>query len=342
MLRLILTLIASLLGWILILPLFILVFPLWAFSALTRAVADRLARRDSPWDAIIEYEPEIGWKQKPNLHLRYADKNGDSCSVQTDGEGWPGTHSIEESDVVVFGDSFTFGYGVHAADAYFSQAKSCRIKGVGSPGYNMVQALLWMRRYADRLRGKTVVWFICMENDLAENLKPYMCDSYPAPFLRTRNGTNDWEICADHIEPKTWLERETGISNTILFAYLCTPCAYSDRVYAAARYLIQEARTLCQSQGIHLILFSIPYKMQLEPKGRAQLCEFLRAPEAFDPDYPDKRLSAICAKLGIPFIAGTDHLTAADYKPRDGHWNLVGNRRVAEAIEANLREVPAR
>jgi hypothetical protein len=342
MARLILTLIASILGLILILPLLILVLPLWAFSTLTRAIADRLARRTSPWQSIIEYEPELGWKQKPNLRVRYADKNGDSCRIQTDAEGWPGAESIEQSDVVVFGDSFTFGYGVDFADAYFSQSKNCRIKAIGSPGYNMVQALLWMRRYASRLRGKTVVWFICMENDLAENLKAYTSDSYPTPFLRARNGTTDWEIIADHLQPKTWLERETGISNTILFAYLCTPCPYSERVYAAARYLIQEAKTICQSHGARLVLFSIPYKMQLEPKGRAVLRNLLRAPEELDLEYPDKRLSAICGELEIPFIAGARHLTAADYKPRDGHWNAAGNRKVAEVIERHHRETGAR
>ena len=340
MTRFLATFVASLLGLVLVLPALLIALPLWGFSASVQAIAARQARRSVPWEELIEFEPEIGWKPRPNLRSSYADKNGDRCTAQTDDEGWPGARQIEESDVVVFGDSFAFGYGVDARDAYHSQGRpGCRIKSVGCPGYNMVQSLLWMRRYADRLRGKSLVWFICMENDLAENLKPYNSASHTTPFLHTRKGTDDWEMFAEHVRPKPGHQRESGISNVILFAYLCTPCPYSDRVYTAARYLIQEAKILCQSQAAHLAIFSIPYKKQLTEPGLRELRGHLRTPEAFDPEYPDKRLSWICGELGVPFIAGTAHLTITHYKERDGHWNQQGNRKVAEIIESYYRDV---
>jgi hypothetical protein len=340
--RLFVTCAGSLLGLLLVLPALLIALPLWGFSAPVQAIAARLARRSTPWKGIIEFEPEIGWRQRPNLRTRYADKNGDSCTTRTDSEGWSGAWTVEESEVVVFGDSFAFGFGSDVRDAYYSQARGCRIKSIASPGYNMVQALLWMRRYADRLRGKSVVWFICTENDLAENLKPYTSDSYPTPFLCNRKGTADWEVESGHVRPKVWEQGDTGISNVTLFAYLCTSCAYSDRVYAAARHLIQEAKTLCESQDASLVLLSIPYKKQLEPSGLRQLRGCLRSPEGFDPRYPDKRLAAICNELGVSFVAGAEHLTVADYKPRDGHWNARGNRKVAEIIESHHRETRVR
>jgi hypothetical protein len=334
MLRNLVNLGGFILATVLIVPALLMILPFWGFSALTRAISGRLARRSVSWESIIEFEPEIGWKQKPNARSPLADKNGDRWIVQTDAEGWPEACRIEDSDIVVFGDSFAFGYGVDVRHAYYSQAHACLIKSVGSPGYNMVQALLWMRRYAHRLRGKMVVWFICTENDLAENLKPYTSKDYPTPFLRSANGAGKWEVVADHVRSTRSHEVDGGISNVTLFAYLCTPCAYSDRVYAAARHLIREAQALCQSQGAQLVIFSIPYKKQLSEQGLRELRRHLRSAEAFDPQYPERQLSRICGESDVPFIAGTDHLTIADYKPRDGHWNEHGNRKVAKVIEA--------
>jgi hypothetical protein len=332
-LRIVVTTFAFLAGLVLVVPALLLVLPFWGFSALIRALAARMARRSAPWDAIIEFAPQVGWKQKPNLRSRHADRSGDSWTVLTDSEGWPGSHRIEESDVLVFGDSFAFGYGVDTQDAYFSQSRRCRIKSVGSPGYNMVQGLLWMRRYADRLHGKTIVWFICTENDLAENLKPYTSDAYPTPFLRGPAGEDEWEVIWDHVEPKKGDGVDRGISNVTLFAYLCTPCPYADRAYAAARHLIRKAHSLCQAQAAHLVVLSIPYKKQLSKQGLRELRRHLRTPDAFDPGYLDHRLAMVCGDVGVPFIAGTEHLTLADYKPRDGHWTIRGNRRVGEIIE---------
>jgi hypothetical protein len=337
MIRLVVALLASIPGLVLMVPVVLLILPCWIVSILVRQIERRLAKQARPWDWIIQYEPEIGWKQVPNLNGSYADRNGDRCTVRTDAEGWPGTHGMQESDVLVFGDSFAFGYGVDVSDAYYAQSRTCRIKSVGSPGYNMVQALLWMRRYADRLRGKLVVWFICTENDLVENLKPHTSDFYPTPFLRACDGSADWEIVSSHVRPRKSQDADDGVGNVTLFAHLCTKCPYSERVYAAAHHLIQEARSLCEAQEARLLVLSIPFKMQLHPAGVNSLRGCLRDAGDFDPKYPDKMLSGICAQLGVAFVAGTEELVITDYKERDGHWNCHGNRKVATLIEDHYR-----
>jgi hypothetical protein len=76
----------------------------------------------------------------------------------SDAQGWPGTASIAES--VVFGDSYSFGYGVNVEASFFSECHcQARIKAIGAPAYNMVQEVLLMHQLSSHLSGKLVVWF---------------------------------------------------------------------------------------------------------------------------------------------------------------------------------------
>ncbi len=338
MIRLILAFLAALIGLALILPTFVLLVPIWLFTASVRAIQHVLARRSREWDEIVRFEPDIGWKPRSHLDTRYADQTGDSCTVRTDADGWPGAHTIGESDIIVFGDSFAFGYGVPADLAYYARGRSQRFKAIGAPGYNMVQELMLMRRYSGQLRGKHVVWFVCIENDLAENLKAYTSGEYTNPYLRSAPGTDSWEVVTEHVQMDRWRHGDGGIGNVLLFAHLCTPCPYSERVFSAARYLIGQAQELCQNAGTQLTVYSIPYKKQLSQAGLLELKQRLADAQGFDPGYPDKRLSSICGDLNVSFISGASHLNLKDYKARDGHWNVRGNDKVAQILEEHVQK----
>src|SRR3990172_7833003 len=144
--------------------------PFVVVAILTRSLSRFLERRAVTWQELLEFAPTVGWRPKPNLNTyARADK---VFQLTTDTEGWRGQRSIGESEVIVFGDSFAFGYGVDDK-AFFANIKSkVRIKAIGANGYNMVQALQWMERLSSQLKGKLVVWFIFVGNDLYDNLQP--------------------------------------------------------------------------------------------------------------------------------------------------------------------------
>jgi hypothetical protein len=54
--------------------------------------------------------------------------------ASTDGEGWRGRRTIEESDVVAFGDSFAFGHGVNDRDFFADRMTRLKMKAVGADG----------------------------------------------------------------------------------------------------------------------------------------------------------------------------------------------------------------
>ena len=143
--RTLLALIASLIGLLLAIPIVVVGFPFWAVAWLTNRATRLLEPKVVPWDQLIRFDPTFGWTPKANLNTHcVSDLGGDVFHVTTDSEGWPGGSTIEQSPVMVFGDSFAFGYGVNA-EALFSEVNpKLHIKAIGAPGYNMVQEVMWM------------------------------------------------------------------------------------------------------------------------------------------------------------------------------------------------------
>jgi hypothetical protein len=317
----------------LVAPIVILAFPFWFVSFLTRILARLIQPTAVPWREIIEFDAAIGWKPMANVNSYYLAQGGDICHVLTDSQGWPGKASLSESQVVVFGDSFAFGYGVNTSSSYAEINPRLYIKAIGAPGYNMVQELLLMRELSSHLRGKLVIWFICLENDLYDNLHPNKPNFYKTPFVRSLNGGEDWEIVTSHVTPDQWPVSLVTSPYLRMLAKFCTPGFESQRAFAACSFLIREGDRICRQAEAQLAVITIPNKNQLSQRGLKLLMRQLQDGEGFDPDLPDREINTICRKHGIKFLAGKEYLEAGNYKENDTHWNEQGNRRVAELVE---------
>lgn len=332
MLRTFLALIFASVGLLLIAPLAVLGLPIWAvagLSKLTHRLLIAVKARVTPWEQLIEYAPKFGWKPKANMStLAYADK---PFFVTTDKDGWRGTAKLVDSDIVVFGDSYAFGYGVNDA-AYFADLNpDIKIKSIGVNGYNMVQSLLWMRQLAPHLSEKMVIWFVYHGNDLYENLKPNL-GKYTMPFVRNKAGLDAWEVVTDHVSEDEWGgDRDRDYYSAL--AQICTPTtALSRRAFAASEYLIRKANEICDGAGARLLVMSIPDITQFSDAHMDRLLAVAPDPTYFDPTLPDTRLGAICDQLGITCIRVGDYLRVEDHKEHDAHWNERGHRRIAELI----------
>ena len=306
-----------------------LAFALFALSA--RGLRRLLEPAFVPWSDLIMFDPAIGWRPKPNLNTHYLAAGDDVFRIVTDAEGWPGLQSLERSEMVVVGDSFAFGYGVDTHRSFAQAVSGFPVKAVGAPGYSMVHEVLVMEALGERLRGKLIVWFIFMENDLQDNVLPEM-RMYRAPFLRRTRGTGEWEIVKDHIRSERW--RCSDLDKRRLFAHMCVPGAIADHAFAACDELLQRGAWACRDAGAQLVVLTIPYPPQLTPAGRAQLAAASGRPELCDVELPDRRIAETCRRYGIPMVIGKDHLSAAHYKHREGvHWNERGHRRVAQLLD---------
>jgi hypothetical protein len=340
--RLVLAALASIVGLILILPVVLLSIPLIAVYNLTAALARFIEARCVPWKDLISFDPVIGWKPKANLDVKYLAADGQICHVKTDACGWVGTRAVSNADIVIFGDSFAFGYGVNFEQTFFEKLSHPRIKGIGAPGYNMVQELLLMRELAPQLREKLVIWFICLDNDLYDNLNPNKPNFYKTPFVASVNGNGDWRVVTEHVAPTRNGYAPQQSPYYPMLAKFCTEGFVSDRAFSASGYLIREARDVCRAAGAELVVMTIPNRHQLTDDGVAFLSSYLPGSNAVDPDYPDKRIAKNCEELGVRFIAAKQHLGTEHYKRRDPHWNESGHQRVADLLAQVYRDYLSR
>lgn len=331
MLRFILSAALALPAAILLIPAFIAAGVLYLYASAARGLARLLEPRFVPWASLMAFDASLGWKPRPNLDARYLAERDDVFRVVTDKEGWPGTRSLDDSSVVVIGDSFAFGYGVDVGRSFADLSPAVPIKAVGAPGYSMVHSVMLMEQFAERLAGKLVVWFVCLENDLQDNLMPTM-RTYRTPFVRAGRGTPGWTIVNQHVTAEPW--RWSDGARQRILPTLCTLGPISDRAFDASDYLIGRGATQCRSVGASLVLVTIPDPTQLTDVGRARLAESSGDAASFDADLPDRRLAEICRRHGVPMIAGKGHLTASDYKPIEGlHWNRRGHRQMAGVLK---------
>jgi hypothetical protein len=316
---------------ILLLPVFAVAGAFVVFTNCVRALARLLEPRFVPWAELMMFDARFGWKPRPNIDARYLAERDDVFRVVTDHEGWPGTSSIENSAVVVIGDSFAFGYGVDTGKSFADLNRGVPIKRLGAPGYSMVHGVLMMEQFAELLSGKLVVWFVCLENDLEDNLSPAMW-RYRSPFVRPAHAGDGWEIVNAHVSSKPWQCATFGVKR--IFPHLCVPGPLADRAYGACDYLIGRASAVCEAIGARLVLVTIPDPIQLTDAGRARLAALSGRPESCDADFPDRRIAEICGRYGVPVVAGKDHLSRTDYKRIEAiHWNDRGHQRMAELLK---------
>jgi hypothetical protein len=329
MARVLVAAVASIACLILLLPAFVVAGALFGFVWFVRTIGRGLEPEFIPWADLMAFDRKLGWRPRPGVDAHYLAEHDDVFRVVTDREGWPGTRSLDESAVVVTGDSFAFGYGVDTGRSFADLNPDLAIKGVGAPGYSMVQSVLLMEQLAERLAGKLVVWFVCLENDLEDNMAPAM-RGYRAPFVRqVRRG--GWEIADEHVGPTPWRSAEFGRKR--LLPHLCVPGPLADRASAACDYLIGRASASCGRVGAHLVLVTIPDPKQLTSMGRATLAALSGSPKTWDADLPDRGIAESCRRHGVLHVAGKDHLSRRHYKRLEGlHWNEQGHRRMADVI----------
>lgn len=339
--------VAAVVAVLLTVPVVLVGAPFWILSFLTRSFRTLIRwmqPREVAWTELIDFVPEVGWKNRGNVRVRVRESR--SFKVSTDADGWRGSGSIDECDLVVFGDSFAFGHGADDRDCFQERVRGLRVKAVGVNGYNMVQQLLWMERLRDRFAGKPVMWLPFYGNDLMDNLHPNF-RHYRTPFVRSSPGGEDWEIVTDHVRQEPWPfdpdPKWWGYDSKI--AEVCTSSYQSDRAYSACAFLVERAASACAEVGSPLAVVGVPDVDMLDPRRHARLRARSSKPETFDPGLPDRRMKEICDALGVPFLALSEVLSVDDHLPNDCHWTPRGHRRVGRALggfyEAVLSSYPA-
>ncbi len=320
----------TLLTTLLSVPAALVAAPFWLVAAATRHLPRwlRLEPPLTPWTDAMQYVPVVGWRTRPDLSgFLEADH---PFSFTTDSEGWrDASTGIDDADLLVFGDSFAFGQGVDDEHLYSRQTPEIRTKALGSNGYSMVHAVLWMEQLGERLAGKQVAWLVYLGNDLYDNLRPNY-GRYRVPFVAERE--QRWEIVTAHVSEQQWEFPEAPPGYQDELARLCTPGQESDRALSAATYLLERAQHACRAAGADLTVITVPRRDQLDPRLLPELRARSPEPDRFNVDLLDEGVREACTTLDIPFVALAQHLSHRDYFKVDIHWTRRGNARVSRVL----------
>jgi lysophospholipase L1-like esterase len=312
------------------LPFLVVWLAILAVARLIRAVHGVMEPKAVPWDEIIDFDPELGWRCRSDLKTgARADR---VFRFTTDERGWRRSRPFDDTDVVVFGDSFAFGWGVddrdHFANVKAQSQHAIRMKTVGTIAYNLVQELMLMEQVSEQLREKTVVWLVYVANDITENLSPHV-GPYRSPFLRRIEEDGAWELVTEHLLPEPW-PWPTWPAEIVGYRELCCDTFRSRRAYDATRFLIERAQEVCRSVDARLLIAMVPCLLDY---SNDDLASDSPDPASFDRNRPSNELRAACDDLGVQFLPLADYLERRHYKPADVHWNEAGHRRVAETLE---------
>lgn len=290
---------------------------------------------------IYRKDPELVYALKPgasdrhvslgNFEARYVIDDRGRKKIQPSGDGLPSMH--------VFGDSFTFGYGVDNQDTWLNIVQSqigdqYQIYNYGVAGYSLEQMYLSMRRHAAEIQEGDVVIFAPVSTDLERSLvgKTYVCggvirDQQAEIFPKLRNG--EW----------VWLELEdecnyyfdTLLANSIFpisFGSLYQAwrkAAHHQAMIDNADRIFAEAERLAVLRGasFHLLFLATPDECA-QGAFSFDISDLASPYRSFLPYCPD----SAPASLELRF-------------PHDGHWNERGNRWAAEAFLEVLDQLPA-
>lgn len=151
----------------------------------TRIVAERIH---------TEYDPLLGWINRPNLLIRDMYGPGkhfrtNSQRFRNDGD-FPVTVPPGSRRWICAGDSFTLGYGVGDDETWCARlaenTPGLKTVNMGQGGYGIDQAYLWVTRDGNRLDYDLLI-FAFITADFTRALSPRFRD-YPKPLLSVREG----------------------------------------------------------------------------------------------------------------------------------------------------------
>ena len=123
--------------------------------------------------AFCEYDPELGWRNRPHASGRFA-----HTSVVHDAEGRrdvevPSAPLENRRRVIVLGDSFTWGYLVNAEDSYTDlinqRLQDVDVVNLGCSGYGTDQEYLLLKREFARRKPDLAVIAVHVASDIYNN-----------------------------------------------------------------------------------------------------------------------------------------------------------------------------
>lgn len=328
---------------------------------------------------IVRFDPALSpaKRLRQNLNADYLGAFREfKFRVVTDENGFRKTEPQElngrlKPEIVVLGDSQTFGVGVNDGQtfaSFLSKKAGLPVLNTGCSGYNNYEELELARSIVSYLKPKTFVLAFFAGNDPYENYK----QANPAKPAQTSGRKRSGRFSGGKV--KDWLSKNSAIYNLLLrlrrfeainklfyrmrlvndvppaeldiFKKPVTPRALE--FWKATDPAILQMNELCRSQGVALVVLFIPDRYQVEPAYWAQwLKKYHLDASKFDLDLPNHHMQELCLTNGIRYSDATPALRSYETKEGSMYWRIDnhlaprGHEVIAQVLATELSQTQA-
>jgi lysophospholipase L1-like esterase len=275
----------------------------------------------------VEHDEVLGWRYRPGAALRHATDEFD-VEIAIDEHGFRRQTSLpaRAPDVLVFGDSFAFGWGVEASETWANRLESelgLAVWNLAVSGFSVDQELLLWRERARFLPrdvpcAPKVVLVLTCGNDLPEAIGDRSYGKAKPRFVLA----GDELVLTNVPVPEPWLERHSQAWRSLAKRW------YAREEIEPTHAIVENGRDLlatilatfdreCASIGAKLVVITTE----------------------------DRWLGARLDARGVTHFDLESELAAAASRgervafPKDGHWTPRGHAIVAELVARRLREL---
>ncbi|MGQ3299426.1 hypothetical protein [Reyranella sp.] len=262
---------------------------------------------------LLVFDPEIGGRANPDSHARriypaVRDRQTFAFDIYTDDRGarvdGPGRKSPEQVDILVVGDSFSWGYALANEETYarhLARDLDTSVSNFAMAAYGTTQSVQMLRRNAD-LSPKLIVYGI-IAHHLERNVSPCLPSYYPFCFSASHvawneagqpsiarprsNGVQRFQrhLAGDFLDPVTWFTHGIDVVRGRIEYGLATYGTPTDeKKEEALAYLLREMQRSADQIGAKLLVVYLPTNYYSAPKALPRVIgdiELLDLTEAF-------------------------------------------------------------
>lgn len=306
-------------------------------------------------DNVTQEDQDLGVKMKPNSDVLVEGHPDYRYRVKTylnlPDRGFRGNVESRPLAGVAVGDSFTFGVGVDAEEAWpeqLSRLAERNFTNLGVPAYGPPQYTKMLKKYGLPLRPKLVLYAV-YQNDLKgaahfarwkQEGGPYRPEGGGEERLRLQN-----RFLARHSRLYQLLLAPKAKDRFLLAVQdhdgvlITNPQHLQNRTpklgWEMTQRAILDARQLAEREGAAFVLLLLPSK---EQTYRHLLATQLENPGQLDLDALNRLVGGLCETNRIKCLDLTPPFLERGrtgeqlYFRIDGHWNVEGHRLAAQTI----------
>lgn len=317
-----------------------LVLALLAAEVALRPSSAGLPRR-VPLPDVLVHDPLLGWSLAPGVRTRHRSPEFD-VAVAIDARGFRADRAgspdppPEAPRIVAVGDSFTFGQGVEAREAFpalLERRLGARVFNLGVPGYGLDQQLLMLESRGLRLRPDLILVGLHTPDVFRSTKMSH--GQFAKPRFRLRDGRlelTNVPVPAP-FPPGTAPPPGRGLERSRVYRMLSVRLERRGfgEVWGLTRSLFGRMAERAAGAEARLVVLLLPPTHAVHGSALER-----RSQEA-----TTGRIAAILRDLGIehhdltPALAGRASREILFF-PRDEHFTPAGHRAVAEAVAERL------